>query len=384
MVVTPYFPIQQEPYRGHSAYQTLLRMREWADIHVISPLAVYPNLGPLQPRSYRYHRADLQWRAEGLSSEYAEYPVVPVISRPFNGFSCLRQILPRVRAARPDILLNYWLYPEGWATAAAARRLGIPSVAIAIGSDVKRIPDAISRYFVKRTLREISFLITVSADLRQSALELGAKPELSRAILNGCDTSIFHPAERGEARQELGVPLEASLVLFVGSLIPEKGLRELVAASAKLAARRPGILFACIGEGPFGAAFRQLIQEAGVANRFLLPGRASAREVARWLAACDVFTLPSYSEGCPNVVLEAMACGRPVVATRVGGIPELVTEENGFLVARGDHEDLEHGLEAALQREWDAGALSGRFSRSWEQVAAETWAVCEALLQRQP
>jgi glycosyltransferase involved in cell wall biosynthesis len=102
--------------------------------------------------------------------------------------------------------------------------------------------------------------------------------------------------------------------------------------------------------------------------------------VARWLAACDVFCLPSHSEGCPNVVLEAIACGRPVVATTVGGIPEVVNEQCGVLVPPGDIERLRGALAAALEKAWCAERISAQFRRSWEQVAEETYNICREVL----
>jgi glycosyltransferase involved in cell wall biosynthesis len=94
------------------------------------------------------------------------------------------------------------------------------------------------------------------------------------------------------------------------------------------------------------------------------------------MVAANLVTLPSYSEGHPNVLVEALACGRPVVATHVGGIPEVVDASNGVLIRARDSADLARGLETALQRDWDETALSGRFSRSWRRVAEETLEQC--------
>jgi glycosyltransferase involved in cell wall biosynthesis len=110
-----------------------------------------------------------------------------------------------------------------------------------------------------------------------------------------------------------------------------------------------------------------------------LPGCAFD-DVAVWMAASDLVTLPSYMEGCPNVVLEALASGRPVVASSVGGIPEILSEECGRLVPPGDSGALALALQSVLERSWDAEAISARGSRSWETVAAELMEVFEILL----
>jgi glycosyltransferase involved in cell wall biosynthesis len=94
------------------------------------------------------------------------------------------------------------------------------------------------------------------------------------------------------------------------------------------------------------------------------------------MRAADVFCLPSYSEGCPNVVVEALACGRPVVATKVGGIPELVNETCGMLIPPRNAGELAKALDRALSKPWDSEEIARTFTRSWETVAAETLAVC--------
>jgi glycosyltransferase involved in cell wall biosynthesis len=113
-------------------------------------------------------------------------------------------------------------------------------------------------------------------------------------------------------------------------------------------------------------------------ERVHLPGTADAHQVAGWMRACDVFCLPSYTEGYPNVLVEALACGRPVVATPVGGIVEIVDDGNGLFVPPREVDALADGMARALRQSWDEAALSRRFMRSWTDVARETLEACEA------
>jgi glycosyltransferase involved in cell wall biosynthesis len=96
------------------------------------------------------------------------------------------------------------------------------------------------------------------------------------------------------------------------------------------------------------------------------------------MAAANLITLPSYAEGCPNSVIEALCCGRPVVATPVGNIPELISADSGVLVPVGDAKALASGMARAFDSAWDENRIANRFSRSWQQVALEVLAVCEA------
>jgi len=159
-----------------------------------------------------------------------------------------------------------------------------------------------------------------------------------------------------------------------------KGLRELVEAAALLHAQRPSLRVYMIGEGPDRTLIESAIQANNAAAYIHTLPACAFDEVAVWMAAADLVTLPSYMEGCPNVILEALACGQPVVATNVGGIPEILSGESGELVPPRDSVALAHALASVLGRSWDASDLSERGSRSWETVAAELFEVFESLL----
>src|SRR5262249_25814929 len=125
-----------------------------------------------------------------------------------------------------------------------------------------------------------------------------------------------------------------------------------------------------------------LLAREPLAGRVLLTGKLAAAEVAAWMAAADVFCLPSHSEGCPNVVLEAISCGCPVVATRGGGAPGIVGAEGGILVPPERPDELAAALRAVLAKPWDRAAIAHSSARSWDEVAEETHEVCETVLER--
>ncbi len=154
--------------------------------------------------------------------------------------------------------------------------------------------------------------------------------------------------------RSLRIDPAAEAVVYIGRMDVKKGLRELVEAAASLHSERPNLQVYMVGEGPD----RPMIQNAIHANKaagyiHALPGCAFD-DVAVWMAAADLVTLPSYMEGCPNVVLEALACGRPVVATNVGGIPEIMSDACGRLVPPRDPAALAQALASVLDRTWDA------------------------------
>lgn len=171
----------------------------------------------------------------------------------------------------------------------------------------------------------------------------------------------------------------AQAVVYIGRIDLKKGLRELVEAAATLFPQRPDLRVYMVGEGPDRAQIRSLIDVKNAAGYVhVLPG-CGFDEVAVWMAAADLVTLPSYMEGCPNCILEAHACGRPVVATNVGGIPEIMSDECGQLVPPRDSKALAQGLASVLDQTWNADALSAKWSRSWNAKAAELLEIFESL-----
>jgi glycosyltransferase involved in cell wall biosynthesis len=379
-VVTRYFPSSAEPWQGRSLYQTLRVLAREADVRVFYPNANYPSL--LKPRSRSYDKLDASFAPSDVKVSYYNYFALPVVSRPFNGGNSARALLPDVRGFAPDLIFSCFLYPEGYAALRIGRALAVPVVAMSIGSDINRIGDPISAMHTRTVLHEADFLVTVSGDLRNKAVAMGAAPEKTRAVVNGCDLSVFHVGDRLEARRKLGIDPAAEAVVYIGRMDVRKGLRELVEAAASLSSARPNLRVYLIGEGPDRPVVESAIKAHNVTGRIhALPGCAFD-DVAVWMAAANLVVLPSYMEGCPNVVLEALASGRPVVATNVGGIPEIMSDECGRLVSPGSPAELAQALVSVFDRTWDAKAISAHGSRSWEAVATELLEIFESLVSR--
>jgi teichuronic acid biosynthesis glycosyltransferase TuaC len=377
-LLTQYFPSSNVPWGGHSAYQTMRMLARRVDLHVFFPAATYP--GMLRPASASARPIDPAWQPADVAVSYIPYPVLPVVSRPLNGFVMANRLLPHVRRFQPDVILNYVVYPDGYAAVRVGKALGVPVVLTAIGSDLNRIPDALCAKLTRSALRDAAFTTTVSHDLAKTAVRLGAPAERVQAILNGCDTSVFHPQDGAAARVALGLDTLAEVIVYVGRLDMRKGLVELVEAMASLSAERPAARCFLVGDGPDKPLIEQAIARMKAEEIIAFVPPQPTKEVARWMAAADLVTLPSYREGCPNVVVEALAAGRPVVATNVGGIPELMDESCGRLVPAMDVPALARALDETLAAPWDAEQIAARHSRSWSDVADNVYEVLERTL----
>ncbi len=376
-VVSRYFPSSVEPWQGRSAYQTLRVLTQQAKIHVFFPNARYPPF--LKPRSRIYDRIDHTYRTPEVDVSYHDFPALPLISRPLNGWMAARTLLPHVRAFAPDLIFSFFLYPDGYAALKIAQALSVPVVAMAIGSDLNNIGDPISARLTRTVLKDADFLLAKSEYLRQKAVLLGARSETTRTITNGCDISRFHVGDRAAARRKLHIGPSTQMVVYIGRLDVKKGLRELVDAAASLRPSRPQLRIYLVGEGPDREVMAAAIQARDASGYIHLLPSCPPDEVAMWMTAADLVTLPSYMEGCPNVVLEALACGRPVVATNVGGIPEIMSDDCGQMVPPRDAVALAAAIGSVLDQSWDAEAIAALRSRTWDVVASEVMAVLESI-----
>jgi teichuronic acid biosynthesis glycosyltransferase TuaC len=297
----------------------------------------------------------------------------------------LASLLPhrdRLRAA--DVVLATWAYPDGCAAVLAARAAGKPCVVKVHGSDVNVVLQTrAARAVAARVLPLADAVIAVSRPLAEEIVALGVPRARVHLVRNGVDAALFHPRDRRAARRELGVADDARLVLFVGRLEPQKGVLELVDAFERVRSRVPRATLALVGGGVAVDEVRARVArwEPGAA---LLLGPRPPAEVATWMGACDVMTLPSWAEGTPNVVLEALASGRPVVATSVGGIPDVLRGKRGdgcgIVVPPRDARALAHALEAALERQWDEAAIRACGPGSWRESAEGVASVLEQAL----
>jgi glycosyltransferase involved in cell wall biosynthesis len=251
------------------------------------------------------------------------------------------------------------------------------------GTDVNVVlKTAPARAIASLLLPEADAIVAVSRALAEELAHLGVPRDRLHVVPNGVDPTLFHPRDRSSARLALGVPGDADIVLFVGRLEPQKGVHELLDAFERVRARAPRALLVLAGDGVDLEAVRARVSRWAPAAVRLLGATEHAR-VAEWMSACDVLALPSWAEGTPNVVLEALASGRPVVATRVGGIPDVLRDERaGILVPPRDVSALADALATALYATWDEEAVLACGPRPWRESAGVLRDVLQRVMAR--
>lgn len=258
-----------------------------------------------------------------LHPRYPPIPGLPSLNAALYAGALLPELWRRSRARRFDVLLAAYAYPDGCAGVALGGLLGAPVVVKCHGSDLNRVPDdPPARAQLRALLPRADAVVVVSEKLGERARALGVRAERLHVVYNGVDRARFPVADRAEARARLGLPGDRRLVVFVGHLAEHKGARDLLEAAGRLGGLAPAASIVFVGDGPL---LEELRGAARGRAEVIVAGRVPHAEVAAYLAASDVLCLPSWDEGMPNVVREAHACGRPVVATRVGGIPEAIS-----------------------------------------------------------
>jgi glycosyltransferase involved in cell wall biosynthesis len=212
------------------------------------------------------------------------------------------------------------------------------------------------------TYKRATRIFCVSNSLRRVAEEIGASPERTRTVPNGVDVDMFFAEDRAKARRRLGIPIDARVMITVGGLCRRKGQHRVISAMPDLLARHPNLHYLVVGgdspEEGGQHSLELLACRLGVSHRVHFLGAVMPEELHWPLSAADIFVLATANEGWANVLLEAMACGLPTVATSVGGNPEVVASKDlGVLVPFDDDEVLVSAIANALSHDWDREAI---------------------------
>jgi len=377
LVFTTLFPNNVWPSHGVFIKERTRQVagRDGVTVRVVAPVPYFP---PIR-LSWRHRFAEVarQEEIEGLPVHHPRFLMMPKVGMATYGWTLFLSVLPflsRLARQHPfDLIDAHYLFPDAFAAVELGRALGKPVIVSARGSDVNLFAQfPLVRRCLLRTLRRADRVVAVSGALRARLAALGVAAERVTVIPNGVDGTKFRPMSRAEARAKLGLD-GGPYLLAVGHLVALKGFDLVIESLARLRAggNCPDLRLLVVGEGGERAPLEALARRLGVGGAVRFAGPLSHPELRTWYNAADVFCLASSREGWPNVVLEALACGTPVVATRVGGIPEIVTSDSVGLLAERSPEALAGAIEEALRRTWDREVLV-RHARGhgWEQTAS--------------
>lgn len=389
LILTKVFPNAVDPLAAafsRQQFAALAQLPQVQTVEIVAPVPWFPgaHLGGARTGAGKWHAVpDFEW-IDGLFVRHPRVLHLPRIDYAAAAALTVASLYPRMRRwrGRFDVILGSFAYPDGVAATWMARRLGIPAVVAALGSDIHvtaKIRGVAAQ--LAHALARASRVVAVSRDLAAQLTALGAPPARLVVVDNGIDRGLFHPGDRTQARRRLGHGDDAApWILFVGRLENSKGIADLLQAMPAVVAAGSEAKLILLGEGRARAACEAAV--AAWPGRILVMGGRPLAEVAIWMTACDLVTLPSHSEGTPNVLLEALATGRKVVATRVGGIPDVIdSSARGELVPPGDPGALTAALLRGLADRGDpavVAASAAASTPSWQQSAARLCDVLQA------
>lgn len=327
LTFTTLYPNAAQPQHGTFVEMRLRKLLEGstAESVVVAPVPWFP-FSHSRFRQYgKYAQAPREEHRHGTTILHPRYPAIPKIGMTLAPALLACGATPAVKRLLAggydfDLIDGHYFYPDG----VAAILLGIffnkPVVITARGSDLNliagyRVPRKLIRWSAKRA----QHLITVSEALKEKLLQLGVAANKITVLRNGVDGSVFFPVDREQERAHLR--LTGTVLLSVGNLIPEKGHDLAIRSLALL----PGVTLLIAGGGPEARGLNRLAARLGLTDRVRFLGMLSHSDLRRFYGVADALVLASTREGWPNVLLESMACGTPVIASRVGAAPDLVT-----------------------------------------------------------
>jgi len=371
------YPSSARPLHGlfvETRLRELLSTGEVATT-VMAPVPWFPSLDPRWGEYARMAATPMRETRHGIDVLHPRYPVVPKVGMTVAplllaaaSIGPIRRLIAEGRDF--DIIDAHYFYPDGVAATMLARYFRKRVVVTARGSDI----NLISRYPTARRLMQWAARHSDASIGVCSALAEQIKPwtssERVHVVRNGVDLQRFQPVSHEDARRKLqsgGSPL----LLSVGHLVENKGHAVVIDALAEIRKHSPDARLAIVGQGPDRERLREHAALRGCEDRVTFAGAVEHASMIDWYNAADVLVLASAREGWANVLLESLACGTPVVATRVGGSPEVVTDERvGRLVESRDGRSIAESVQRLLRGHPDRGTIR-RYAEafSWDSTS---------------
>jgi len=330
LVFSTLFPNAAQPHHGifvENRLTHLLRESGYT-ADVVAPVPWFPTSHPRFGRYATFARIPRIEHRHGLDVRHPRFPVIPKLgmaAAPWLLYRAARPVVARLIASgrRFDVIDAHYAYPDGVAAALLARDFDLPFVVTGRGTDLNLIPKyPLARRMLRWMAHRAAGLVTVCDALREDFTAIGVPRERVTVLRNGVDLDIFQRDADGAARLRAAHGLDGPVIASVGHLIARKAHHLVIRALTEL----PGWRIVIAGTGPEDGALRRLARECGVHERVHFLGPIPHARLKDVYSAADVLVLASSREGWPNVLLESLACGTPVVATAVNGSPEVVRD----------------------------------------------------------
>lgn len=368
------FPNRINPNIGVFVKERVKFVGKKIELTMIAPVPSFPFMNYISKYGGLAQLEDKEV-IDGLTVFHPRYFMIPKYLKYFDGIFYGKSLESYIENlfdnGKFDILDFHWVYPDGIGGLQWAHKFAKKTIVTVRGNEaIYYFDKTIIRKIIQKKLADFDHVIVVSNDLKNKVLQCyGVEQKRVSVIPNGIDRTKFYRMNSSEAIKRCGLESDKKYILTVSRFSKEKGLEHLLLAFKKM--KSTGTDLIIIGDGPLKSVLITMCATLGIEDRVHFIGPVGHIDLCNWYNAANVFCLPSLWEGCPNVVIEALACGVPVVATNVGGIPDLIPgSDYGTLVPPGDSDALSLALKIGLEKNWDRKKIFDVGSEnSWDDVA---------------
>ena len=372
LIITHTFPTKHNPVAAIFLLDQLEELKKNCEIRIVFPYAYVPRIGIFNPY-FRFSDVPKEETVKRMKVYHSKYFMFPrgifrmkflnffLFVESFFSYLSSRKVAYKIMEVwNPDIVHLHGPLSESILGIKIKKKYNKPLLITTYGEDItlysKHFP---SSFLIKRALKNADAIICQSRFLETEIRNLGITNKFF-IIPMGVATKKFNVKDKIKSRRMLNLPQNKRIILFVGHLVPRKGVEYLIKACNGLSEKGYEFLCCIIGKGWHEGYLKKLAAELGLGDHIKFFGQKNHESVARYINSCDLVVLPSLNEGLPVILCESLACGKPIVATSVAGTPELVTKDVGYLVKPKNVDDLKDKIAMALNRKWDTKKLLAR------------------------
>ena len=363
LIVSHMFPNKEYPLNGLFVKEQLLFLKDLVNLSVIAPVPFFPFIN-FTKKYRKISQVPAIEEDNHIKVVHPRYFFVPKFFKSADAFlyraSLDKFFVKFLKKNNVDILHFHWGFPDALAGIRWAKRFSIKTVLTVHGNEsICFFENSFRKKMMVSRLKNIDHIIAVSNDLKNKILKYYDFPEdRITVITNGVDPKKFYSEDRTNARKECGLDLSCRYILTVARLSEEKGIKDLLNAFSNLKKEKIKLIIA--GDGPLKNQLIEFSKALKINDKVNFLGAVLNEDLRNWYNAADIFCLPSLWEGLPCTIAESLACGTPVVATKVGGIPDRINKGNGILVPPSSPDMLSVALVEALAKKWDRKGISDK------------------------
>lgn len=386
LVFTTLFPNSKMPNYAVFVKESVKSLAKVCDLKVVAPVPYFPRLN-INKKWFAFSQIPLEEEVEGIKVYHPRYFITPKLFRSLYGLFIFMSTLGFIKRLRRDfdfdLIDSHFVYPDGLAAVLLGKALGKKVVVTARGTDINRYPRfKMIRAQISYCLKKANAVVSVSDALKDAMVTLGIRPDSIEVIPNGVDRGKFAPISKNAVRKELGIDINKKVLLSAGNILEAKGFHILIKAASLI--RRNDIELFIIGEGSYRRSLEGLISKLDIKKKVKLLGQMPHKDLAKWYSAADLFCLTSLHEGRPNVILESLACGTPVMTMNRWGLSDIVTQGAGLLLDSYETKSIAEKIEYALSKEWARETITGSVNGlDWEKTSRNLMDLFDKTLNKQ-